>query len=200
MMMADTLASYGSLARYTDLQRIVPVGETALLGGSGEYSDFQEIQKVIGDVLTNDANEDDGSKLNAKELHSLLARILYNKRTKMNPFYNQLCIGGFVNGQTFLGLVDLYGSSFTDNFLATGYGGYLAIPILRNKWRPDMEEAEARELLSECMKVLYYRDARTINKFNIGRITPEGITVDAPISLPTEWSYRRFVDPHNARA
>jgi len=118
----------------------------------------------------------------------------------MNPFYNQLCIGGFVEGKSFLGLVDLYGSSYTDDYLATGYGGYLAIPILRNKWRADMEEAEARELLAECMKVLYYRDARTINKFNIGKITPQGTVVEPPISLPTEWSYRRFVDPHNPLA
>jgi len=47
MMMADTLASYGSLARYTDVQRIVPLAQTALLGASGEFSDFQEIQKII---------------------------------------------------------------------------------------------------------------------------------------------------------
>lgn len=33
---------------------------------------------------------------------------------------------------------------YQDNILATGFGGHLAIPILRKKWRPDMEEGEAR--------------------------------------------------------
>lgn len=35
-------------------------------------------------------------------------------------------------------------TSYEDNILATGYGTYLAIPILRKKWRPDLEEGEAR--------------------------------------------------------
>ena len=33
---------------------------------------------------------------------------------------------------------------YEDNILATGFGGHLALPILRKKWRPDLEEGEAR--------------------------------------------------------
>ena len=39
--------SYGSLARFKDLRRIIGVGESTLVGAGGEYSDFQE----IGDML-----------------------------------------------------------------------------------------------------------------------------------------------------
>lgn len=35
-------------------------------------------------------------------------------------------------------------TSYEDNILATGFGGHLALPILRKKWRPDLEEGEAR--------------------------------------------------------
>lgn len=41
MLAADTLGSYGSLARFTDLRRIRRVGDYTLIAGSGEYSDFQ---------------------------------------------------------------------------------------------------------------------------------------------------------------
>ncbi len=47
MMVADTLGSYGSLARFKDLRRIKAVGESTLIGAGGEFSDFQE----IGDML-----------------------------------------------------------------------------------------------------------------------------------------------------
>lgn len=177
MMMADTLGSYGRLARYTSIDRIHKVNENCIVGASGEYSDFQFIQKFLGDHVMEDFCEDDGSVLNAKEIHSLLARVLYNRRTNINPLWNQLCVGGFEDGKPFLGMVDLYGSSYTENMLATGYGTYLAVPLLRKRWVPDMEEKDARELLEDCMRVLFYRDCRTINKFTISTITKEGVQV-----------------------
>jgi 20S proteasome subunit beta 7 len=63
-----------------------------------------------------------------------------------------------------LGSVDLYGTTYIENMLATGFGMHMAVPLLRKNWRADMNEQEARTLLEDCMRVLYYRDARTINK------------------------------------
>lgn len=64
---------------------------------------------------------------------------------------------------SFLGYVDMYGSHFEDNYVATGYGTYLALPLIRKHWRADLSFDEAKHLLFECMKVLIYRDCRTIN-------------------------------------
>lgn len=200
MMMADTLGSYGGLARYPDIQRVIEVNKSTMVGASGEYSDFQFIQKFLNEYVVEDFCEDDGSELNAREIHSVLARILYNRRSNMNPLWNQLIVGGFEDGNSFLGLVDLYGTSYTENILATGYGAYLGLPIMRNKWKEGMEEADAKALLEECMRVCFYRDCRTINKFQLGKITKEGVDISKPYSLDTEWSFRRFVTPGDANA
>ncbi len=37
--------SYGSLAMFTNLQRMVKATDTCLIGGSGDYSDFQQVQR-----------------------------------------------------------------------------------------------------------------------------------------------------------
>jgi len=58
----------------------------------------------------------------------------------------------------------MYGSTFKENIVATGYGMYMALPLLRKSHSPDMEEKDARALLEKCMTVLFYRDCRTINK------------------------------------
>ena len=42
-----------------------------------------------------DYNEDDGSELSAREIYSFLTRVLYNRRSKVNPLWNQLVVGGF---------------------------------------------------------------------------------------------------------
>lgn len=67
----------------------------------------------------------------------------------------------------FLGYVDLLGTRYTTSSIATGFGAYLAQPMLRQEveGREDtLTFQEAKELLENCMRVLYYRDARSINK------------------------------------
>ena len=71
---------------------------------------------------------------------------------------------------SYLGTVDLIGTAYEDNFVATGIGNHFAIPLLRNKWAPDMTEAQARTLLEDCMRVCYYRDCRTVNRVTKQRL------------------------------
>ncbi len=44
---ADKLGSYGSLARYRDLSRVIKVNETTVLGAGGDYADFQFLKSII---------------------------------------------------------------------------------------------------------------------------------------------------------
>jgi 20S proteasome subunit beta 7 len=60
--------------------------------------------------------------------------------------------------------VDQIGTAYTSDFAATGLGKHMAVPIMRERWRADMSEGEARGLLEDCMRVLFYRDCKTINR------------------------------------
>jgi len=188
MLAADTLASYGSLARFADVKRIVPVGKFTLVGGSGDYSDFQYIVKALDELTTSDEIEDDGSLLSPHSFHSYLNRVMYGRRNKMDPLYNQLVVGGFRDGKSFLGFVDLRGVSYESDVIATGFGEHLAIPLLRKYWKPDLSFQEAKDLLDTCLRVLYYRDARALNRVRLATVTAEGPKVSDPYELPTDWS------------
>ena len=68
---------------------------------------------------------------------------------------------------SFLGYVDLLGTTYSAPSIATGYGAYIAIPLLRaavDGKQDQLTEEAARELLHECMRVLFYRDARSLDK------------------------------------
>ena len=54
MLAADTLCSYGSLAKYKNARRLLPINSRTLVGASGEYSDLQS----ISDLLRRNALED----------------------------------------------------------------------------------------------------------------------------------------------
>ena len=47
---ADTLASYGSMARYKGVCRLSQVGSSTIVGGTGEMSDFQQMSHMLDDI------------------------------------------------------------------------------------------------------------------------------------------------------
>jgi hypothetical protein len=218
---------------------------------------------MIEERVRTDRIKGKGEVVTAPELHSYLGRVFYNRRNKMDPFWNSILVAGFEDGKAYvlapvlvllllslpvavfllllllcgggwglgkgdgvcaagvlllfrllfaanthcplshsvcgpaliccvqprcfdphpsilsracalslclipvpcalcrsLGIVDLIGTTYTEDFLATGFGNHLAVPLMRERWSPDMSEEEARLLLEDCMRVLWYRDCR----------------------------------------
>ena len=63
--------------------------------------------------------------------------------------------------------MDLLGVTYSASTLATGYGAYIAQPLLRKavEGRENtLTEPEARAILENALRVLFYRDARSINQ------------------------------------
>lgn len=192
MLAADTLASYGSMARFKDVRRIQQIGEKTLIGASGEISDFQSIMEILEGMHQGDLNEDDGYTKTPSEIHNYLRAVMYQRRNKGNPLWNQLLVAGLRGDAPFLGYVDLIGTAYEENFIATGFGAYLAIPLIREKWNPEMSEGEARDLLEECLRVMYYRDCRASSRIQIAKATAEGIVISAPYELSSDWETANF--------
>lgn len=66
-----------------------------------------------------------------KSLYNWLTRVLYNKRSRMEPLWVDIVVGGIQDGEPFLGHIDIRGRAYEANVIATGYGQHLAIPLLR---------------------------------------------------------------------
>ena len=66
--------------------------------------------------------------------------------------------------------VDLLGVTYSSSTLATGFGAYLAQPLLRKAVEGNedtLTEQDAEKIIEDCMKVLFYRDARSLNKVTV---------------------------------
>ena len=113
---------------------------------------------------------------------------------------NQLVVGGHDGQKPFLGYVDLIGTTYEENHVATGFGAYLAMPIIRDRWRADMDEGEARALLEDCLRVMFYRDCRASNRIQIAKATAEGTRVSDPYELSSEWETANFDARHGVSA
>ena len=195
MLAADTLASYGSLARFKDVTRLSTVGDFTLLGAGGEFSDFQAIGEILGKLNQEDKNADDGFAHSPPEIFHYLRAIFYQKRNKFNPLWNEVLVAGYKDGKSFLGHLDMIGTAFQDDVMATGFGSYLALPIMRKRWHANMTEGEARALLEDCLRVLFYRDCRALNRIQIAKADASGVLVSPAITLDTVWDLASFANP-----
>ncbi|CDH51800.1 proteasome endopeptidase complex beta subunit [Lichtheimia corymbifera JMRC:FSU:9682] len=201
MMAADMLGSYGSLARFRDIERLYPVGDYTIVGCSGDISDYQYIQHLLDTLMIKEHCHDDGHVLGTSNIFEYLWRVMYNRRSKFNPLWNALVVGGVDKGERFLGYVDLRGTTYQTTTIATGFGAHLAQPILRKRVEgreDDLTEEEAIEIINDCMKVLFYRDARSMNKFQRAKITASGVEVTEPYSVETEWGFAEKIRGYGA--
>jgi len=152
--------------------------------------------RLLQELADDDFCMDDGHKLKPSEVFSYLTRVIYNRRNKMDPLWNSLVVGGVSpDGKPFLGNLGMIGTNYQDQTVATGFGNMLARPLMRERHSPDMELADAEGLLRDCLRVCYYRDKNSINKFQMANVTKDGVSISEPFALETKWDYKRFEDP-----
>lgn len=190
LLAADTLLSYGSMVKSFNTPRLYSIEDRILLGASGEYSDLQEIKMKVDALALEEKTQSMESlytdrKLSAKSLWNYLRAVMYQKRSKMNPYWNDVVVAGWdeISGTPFLGVVDKLGTTLQENLVATGFGSYMAMPLMREKYRADLSEGEARALLEDCMKVLFYRDCRASSRIQLAKVTADGCIISDPYEL-----------------
>ncbi|RMD39412.1 hypothetical protein DV735_g5726, partial [Chaetothyriales sp. CBS 134920] len=194
----DNLASYGSLARFTDVKRIRTFPPNTAIGFGGDVSDMQYLDRLLSslDIRENYLGSAE-HRLNAKNLHTYLSKVLYKRRSNFDPLWNQILVAGLdEEDKPFLASADLLGTTFSAPTLATGFGAHLAQPLLR-KLAPKDEESvpeitreQAVKAVRECMKVLFYRDARSMDKYSIAIVTKDGVELSENESLENQsWAF-----------
>lgn len=209
LVACDTQASYGSMARYKEFTRIRKVGENCLLGASGEMSDFQYLGKLLDELHDEDWLNQDGCMMGPSEYASYIGRVMYNRRSKGNPLYNQLVVAGKKEGSPpLLAFVDHQGTYYEENFIATGFGTYLAMPMLREAERLKVEalsdaekqavkegkkqiftKAEAEDLIKKCLQVCFYRDCKAYWKIQMACADGVSTTISEPLPLEHKWDH-----------
>ncbi|TPP46690.1 Proteasome subunit family protein [Leishmania donovani] len=170
LMAADTLLSYG-------------------------YADFQMMTKQVEDNIERQRMYHNVDELSPSEVFSYLHRSIYQKRCDFEPCLCQMVFIGFRDSETFLAGVDDVGTRWEDDCVATGYGAYIALPLLRQALEKNpsgLSRAQAVQILTDCLRVLFYRECRTINKFQMADAASDGVRISEPFDVETNWEYEGF--------
>jgi 20S proteasome subunit beta 7 len=152
-----------------------------VVGFGGDVSDMQHLDRLLDSIDIRENYSMYGNMLNAKNLHTYLSKVFYKRRSELNPLWNHVLVAGFDgNGKPFLSSADLLGSAFSAPHMATGFGAHLAVPVLR-RWFPEempteeISQDQAVAAVKECMKVLFYRDGRSLDKYSLAVVTQDGV-------------------------
>lgn len=177
-----------------------------MVGFGGDVSDMQYIDRLLGSIDIRENYSAHGNLLNAKNLHTYLSKVFYKRRSEFNPLWNHILVAGFDgNGQPFLSSADLLGTTYSAPHLATGFGAHLAIPILRRLFpeeKPieEISKEQAVAALKDCIKVLWYRDARSLDKYSIAVITKDGIEMKEDEKLEAQsWAFAESIRGYGAQ-
>jgi len=65
-------------------------------------SDFQHIQKSLEELIIEEFAFQDGHDLGPAQIHEYLSQVMYSRRSKLNPLWNSLLVGGFKDGKRYL--------------------------------------------------------------------------------------------------
>ncbi|XP_052263874.1 proteasome subunit beta type-4-like isoform X2 [Dreissena polymorpha] len=195
VLAADKLGSYGSMAKFRDLTRLLKVNDQTVVGAGGDYADYQFLTEIIEQRVIEEECLNDGFGYTPNSLFSWLTRVMYNRRSNINPLWNTYVVAGWQKGEGFLGYVDKIGTAYQAPTIATGYGAYIAQPLLREalEKNPNMTAEQAAEQLDRCLKVLYYRDARSLNKYDLAIITKDGVEIRSSIVSKTNWEIAHMI-------
>ena len=158
---------------------------------------MQYLDRLLDSLDVREKYSSEGHTLNAKNLHTYLAKVLYKRRSDFNPLWNMLLVAGLDDDdKPFLSLADLLGTTYSAPTLATGFGAHLAQPLLRRLVPedeasvPNITKEQAIEAVKECMKVLFYRDARSMDRYSIAVVTKEGIDLKEDEKLENQsWAF-----------
>lgn len=201
---ADNLGAYGSLLRFTDVERLFPIGKNTVVGVSGDISDMQHIEHLLEELETE--NVYDNSFADAEEslkpsyVFEYLAAVMYNRRSNMNPLWNAIIVAGVEEDKPFLRYVNLLGVTYSSPTLATGFGAQMAIPLMRKivDNESDVESTTletAKQAILDSMKVLYYRDARSSRKFSLAIIDKDqGLIMEKDLQVENmTWGFAKDI-------
>ena len=106
---------------------------------------MQYLDRLLNSLDVHENYSSEGHVLNARNLHTYLSKVMYKRRSDINPLWNQMLVAG-LDGEDkpFLSSVDLLGTTFSSPTLATGFGAHLAQPLLRKLADDESQVMELR--------------------------------------------------------
>lgn len=171
ILASERRVSYGYFVMSKTAKKLFKITDTIGAAFAGLVSDMQILSREAAAYANLYAYEKErpiGVKATAKMVGSLLFQ------NRMIPYITQTIIGGVDEDGPSLYVLDLLGSVMQDKYATVGSGTEVAIGVLEDEYKQDMNFDEAKELVGKTFKAALARDAGSGNGVDLLIISISG--------------------------
>ena len=176
ILAAEKRVTYGYFIMSKGGKKVFKITDRIGVACAGLVGDMQILAKEM-EAQANLYSMDTGRNISVRSASKLMATVLFNRRYA--PLITQTIVGGLDEEGPSLFVLDVLGSLIPDKYAVVGSGTELAIGVIEEGYKENMNAQEAKELVTRSIKSAVSRDSMSGDGIDYLIITKEGITEDA---------------------
>jgi proteasome beta subunit len=172
VLASEKRVSYGYLVVSKTGKKVFKVTDHIGAACAGLVSDMQVLIREV-EAYGNLFNLDVGRPISVRSAAKLMSSLLFSRR--LAPLITQTIVGGVDKEGPSLYSLDPLGSVLPDRYTCVGSGTEIAIGVVEEGYKDNMEMEEAKELVIRAMKSAVSRDVMSGDGIDFLIITKDGI-------------------------
>jgi len=172
VLASEKRVSYGYLVVSKTGKKVFRITDHIGAACAGLVSDMQVLIREV-DAYGNLFNLDVGRPISVRSAAKLMSSLLFSRR--LAPLITQTIVGGVDKEGPSLYSLDPLGSVLPDKYTCVGSGTEIAIGVVEEGYKDNMEMEEAKELVIRAIKSAVSRDVMSGDGIDFLIITKDGI-------------------------
>jgi proteasome beta subunit len=176
LLASEKRISYGYLVVSKTGKKVFKITEHIGAACAGLVSDMQVLVREV-EAYGNLFKLDVGRAISVRSAAKLMSNLLFNRR--LAPLITQTIVGGIDSEGASLYSLDPLGSVLPDKYTVVGSGTEIAMGVVEEGYKDNMNLQEARDLVTRAMKSAISRDIMSGDGIDFLIITKQGIQEEA---------------------
>ena len=172
ILASEKRVSYGYMVVSRVGKKVFKITNTIGAACAGLVSDMQILVREV-EAYANLFKLDAGRGLPVKSAAKLMSNLLFSRR--LFPLITQTVVGGMDEEGASIYVLDVLGSLIPDKYAAVGSGAQIAVGVLEEAYRENMNMEETKQLVVRAIKSAISRDVMSGDGVDFLMITKEGI-------------------------
>jgi proteasome beta subunit len=176
VLAAEKRVTYGYFVMSKGGKKVFKVTDNIGVACAGLVGDMQILAKEM-EAQASLYSMDVGRNISVHSAAKLMANVLFNRRYA--PLITQTIVGGLDDEVPSLFVLDVLGSLIPDKYAVVGSGTEIAIGVIEEGYKENLNAQEAKELVTRAIKSAISRDAMSGDGIDFLIITKEGIAEES---------------------
>jgi proteasome beta subunit len=172
ILASEKRVTYGYLVVSKGVKKVFKITDQIGAACAGLVGDMQILTREV-EAQASLFSMDVGRRISVRSAAKLMSVILFNRRYA--PLITQTIVGGLDEEGPSLYVLDVLGSLIPDKYAVVGSGTEIAMGVLEEGYKEELNIEEAKALVTRAVKSAISRDAMSGDGIDFLIITKEGI-------------------------